>query len=193
MTLTELIVATTVIGIVMLGVFAVDYAIRSTRSNAAKNNLVSLQAASALLEITQAVKNTTGQRWDGVSQQPLQEGLFASAASPITLCTRYDFDNEPSTFTGDRWKCFQQTATNEIYRCAVNSYLNLPCGTTTTNLLIKKPTATPFYIISRDATGSLNHVTITIDSRANPDQPENKMTNPQFILSADIYPPALSQ
>ncbi len=197
LTLTELIVATAVLGIAMLGVFAVDYAIRSTRANSATSSQLSMQAAAVLMEITNALNHMTGKRWDGsAGNQTNQEGFFGGNSTCfghncVTVCARYDADNDPNTFTGDRWKCFQQDELSKIlYRCDLADLTALPCAQNNTNYLVTLPSS-GFYSTYRDADGRLEHVKIIIGVGSA--LGGNPLTNPNYAIDADVYPPALSQ
>lgn len=202
LTLIELVVAAVVIGIITMGIFAADYAIRTTQSNSFRSNYLNMKVASVIMEMSQAAKKVTGHRWDGQTGLQYQaEGIYIDDwNNPKAICFRYDEDNNPNSYTGDHWQCFSRpNASYSIYRCEVNESTDVttavPCATTNANFLIQPTTATFIFPVREGGspTGRWDYIQLTINTRFNPSASYDPLTNPQLEMSTLIYPPGLSQ
>lgn len=98
-TLTELIVATIIIGIIMLGVSSVDYVIRKSKVTTSKSAQIATQAASMMNHITRSVSLAIGDKnnpgieiWRGIGTDNI-----------TNLCIRQDVNGTPGNYCDDIW------------------------------------------------------------------------------------------
>jgi len=203
MTLTELLVASIIVGLIIVGVFSVDHAMRSSREIATKTAQAQMQLSAAILRINQAAMKTTGHLSSTASWE--EEGIFVSHINNVgdTICFRYDADDIPENYDGDHWRCFQQDLLStsshwqEIWTCdiAVDPY-SMPCATTdAANLILPRfhYNLTDYFTIQRDTNSRIEYVEIELRTRPFPAKSVNPMTNPEISLTTRIRPPGLSQ
>ena len=116
LTLTELLVSTALIGIVMMGIISIDYATRKAQDASFDKRQVVVLATSAILEqiLNDAAKITGDVAMPGV--------LFRIGPRQTT-CFRQDLNPNPDLitpidFTDDTWVCYDQQGGNPaVHRC----------------------------------------------------------------------------
>ena len=117
MTLTELIVASVIIGIVMVGIVSIDFALRRSHLGTSRNSLLSMQTSHMLLEISKDAQLATGDQTNpGIDIQP------PLGPPPYTLCIRRENPAAPpltpADYSDDQWVCYSHdTVTNRLYKC----------------------------------------------------------------------------
>ncbi len=119
LTITELIIASLLVGIVMLGVLNADYAIRRMDNNSNTDTRLAIQMSALGETIRLDIKRVHGYPGETTA------GINVAAR---TICFRYD-TTTPQIYTDDNWSCYTQPAADtRVFRC---TYANNPaaCGT----------------------------------------------------------------
>jgi type II secretory pathway pseudopilin PulG len=198
MTLTELIVASAIVGIVMLGVISIDYAVRSSKKNISETSLMVMQTSAAMHQITRDAMRVVGDHSSDANR-----GISWDAVGDIqNICFRYDADNDPNDYTNDLWTCFSLDARswaahrNTLYRCTDRGTAlaaDITCEIAGDPQIQILPWAqTNFFTVNQ--TGSLiDSIGIDLLTRVRPTAAANVITNPEYRLQSIISPPGLSR
>lgn len=192
-TLTELLVATVMIGIVMIAVISVDLAVRHSQQSSSKDALLTAQVQAAMTKISRDAGLTVGYETDPGIQQ------FSGGSN--TICFRHDVADaqgkySPEFFLDDTWTCWEaETTTGSLWNC-----WNLdspPPGCSSVAASQKKKwltvTDTNFFEVVMTPENQIDRINIQLTSRANPAQARNPLTNPEYSLASSISPPGLSR
>jgi prepilin-type N-terminal cleavage/methylation domain-containing protein len=202
MTLMELLVATTLVGIVMIGTMSVDFAVHSMRKSTADSSGVALQTSATMLDISNTMAKAVG---DGQDLGIRLDNPFATAANPsrVWFCARQDKDNDPNDYNDDEWVCYWKPAatTNvNIYKCTKPVTLGPgPCnltneviGTTACELADCTNSRYLFtFYLENDSANREFFFDINLKSRAYPTKLHDTtkpMKNPEYKLSSHIAP-----
>jgi prepilin-type N-terminal cleavage/methylation domain-containing protein len=207
MTLIELLVATTLVGIVMVGAVSVDFAIHSMRKTTADSSTVALQTSATMLDITNNLAQAVGDASD--------VGIRIDPATPATLktwfCARQAVDNDPtdgdldndlSLYTDDTWVCYWKPNLNtdaNIYKCdrtAVQGPGTCQAvgGTTTIGTAACAAGCASFvftYTLTNNPATRQFSIDVDLTNRAYPLQqvnPAQPMKNPEYRLSSHVSP-----
>lgn len=126
-TLTELVISTAVVGIIMLGVVSSDYAIRQ-KSDAAFSSASSTLGVQAMINhiirnAAQAIGDGTG-AGKGILDGAINQQPDAQVGDPNTFCIRQDLNVDgsdhnpltPGNYTDDRWVCYT-VQSNSLFTC----------------------------------------------------------------------------
>ncbi len=196
-TLTELIMASVMLGVVMLGIISVDYASRKTQQTTSRDTLVSATTAATLLDITKTAEQTVGD-----TAIAANIGV-QSAGGGSTTCFRQDlnaFQNQtPNEYTNDSWICYTTSSTNNnIVKCTQNNIAACPNPPPTS-----PPNPTNAYILGTSITGGLSiawsngaigianpqaPIIITLTNSYTPSSTTYNLNNPKISLSTEVYP-----
>ena len=179
LTLVELLVATAIIGIVLIGVVSVDYAIRQSEQTASHSTLVSMRTSMAMSRITKDAALAAGDLSN--------PGIYTyESALPLrrTLCVRQDV-NDPNIYTDDTWICSTQGTDTDLYRCTETAPAVDPCQASNParELLLPKIVLLDFNDPLAD-----HYIEVTLTYRYDNSVPENPITNPEEILTTRIIP-----
>ncbi len=184
--LTELIVATVAVGVIMVGVVSVDQAMRQSHQGTSRNALVSMKTSAIMLHITKNVQLTNGYRTESGSI----DGIRTNIAN--TLCVRKEDPSNitPGNYSDDVWACYTLNGTNMNFCQSAAGGAAAACGAGTV-----LGTATSFTVqLSNDSdpvTGQF-YVEITVINRFDPAAGKNTFDNPEITLTSRISPPGLS-
>ena len=133
LTLTELLIASIVVGIVMVGVAAYSTSIKNVQDTTIKAARVNLQLSSALKMMKNDLSLATGNITDYGIQYD------ANAPGGTVICARQDDDSTPADFTDDMWICWFKGngAGNPLRRC-----VDVPQGNVTASTAVPTTTFT---------------------------------------------------
>jgi len=205
LTLVELVVATALVGIVMVGTVSVDYAIRSMRKTTANSASVAIQTSATMTYIANDVAQATGDASDvGILDctQDNDETIYplCDLRDNPTFCIRQD-QNGPDAFadyTDDLWVCYWKpldpTDAN-IYTCQQAT----PGECATSNDVIgtaactDAPTCSNYafsYFLTPPGNGQF-YLEVTLTNRPYPNHPPGPK-NPEYELTSRIAPVAHS-
>jgi len=191
LTLTELVIATILMAIIMLGVLSTDYAVRNMDKTTQKGTLTAMQVATAVLRISKDLEQAVGDATNhGI--------LTSSAGGSYAVCSRHD-NNDPNKYTDDGWDCYiVATGDTALYHC-------LPTNTTLTKIQANESVSCildsqgPIHKIidlsKRDFFNidpNLNNIEITIQSRPDVTAPADALDNPQYEMTMRVTPLAHS-
>lgn len=189
LTLTELLVSTILMGIVMVGIAGFSVFIKQARDSTSTGSLLAIQVATAMHYITEDANKAVGDssdrgvRFDGPQQ---------------SICFRRDV-NDPASYADDVWACYwYDAASDALWKCADIAAAGVvppanfaACNTSgAIRLVTIQPAETDYFEVINDADGRFQYVDIELNAIANPNQPVNPMTNPTHKLFTRISPPA---
>ena len=195
LSLTELIVASVLISIVMVGVISFSSSIKQMQNTTTNSTVPSVRLSSLMFEITQDATlaigddSDTGIQWDDTN-------------NPRYLCFRQDKDlagntlDTPENYADDRWVCYIMDTTDWlIHKCLDTDPAQCQDGTTTPqfqNLLELSHTQSDFFIVELTAS-KIDYINILLITSADPSAAHHPITNPEFQLTTNINPPGLSR
>lgn len=201
LTLLEVILASMLVGVVLLGVVSVDLAVRRTQQTTSGSAILAMQTAAAMLTISKETARAIGYQGD--------QGIAENDAARNRLCVRQDVPSPtptPDIYTDDRWYCLEYDGTRNIFDCLFpadgggNDLIALtnatPC--TTANglgiLLPQNPLNPPLInnatAVNLDWNNSPGNFYIAIDltTRNNPLTPRDPIKNPDYSVSTRVQP-----
>ena len=193
LTLTELLVASVLVGIVMLGAVSVDYAIRNSKLGSSRAEVLSKEVGATILNITRDAMLTAG---DNSATTWQARGIYTYDVGDNfkTICFRQDANSTPADYSDDPWACYSHGNDLDIYRCTTAANPSfagwLNCSTTGRKLL---------HVIQNDfftvveVSNRIQSIDVSLSARADPNSPQNPITNPGYSLQSSISPPALSR
>ncbi len=202
MTLTELIIASVLVGIVTLGLIAAEQAVRMSRQSSHRDAQVSAQLQSAMIKLNRDASSTVGDSTDtGIYQY--------SSGNDRSICFR-QAAGDANIYTDDVWNCWWATSgllascgplANPLTTCSgqasLFNWVTLKFeGTYTTfysvidddTQAVITPLA-PWYILNK----KISYIQLDLRSRFNPAADVNPIENPDYALDARISPTGLSR
>jgi hypothetical protein len=195
-TLTELLVSSMLIGIVMIGVISFSTIFDQMQETDSMASLLSTQASFMMGEMKRDAMLAVGDNLNrGIAVQDL--------VSDKGICFRHDTNN-PAVYTDDRWVCYAHGSSWHVKRCVGNSGL-APCfscfcaGYVISDDRFPRTAlsknAASFFQLMTDTEGRIEGVRFNIvamdrDSNATAYHP---ITNPQYTLTAEVHPPGHSR
>lgn len=218
-TLTELIISTAMIGIVMLGMASVDYAIRQAQITTSKKAQLAMRVGAMLITVAKNAALATGVSSD--------TGIRINPASPIGTpennsyaCFRQDVNdtaitdipnsdvncsnstlksrNTPGDFTDDCWICFTLRAAGggnppTLYQCTRNNNPALCNGGVGEVLVGSAQSFTVNYNLNTTAASLQNLAEITITSFYDNTTAADPIKNPSYTMTTRVSPGGQSQ
>lgn len=206
MTLTELIVTTIIIGIMMVGIAAVDVALRQTEKGTSANSIVVMRTSAIMLHISKSVEVATGDgRTDG-GGTPINLGIIFSTADtsrPTLKVRREDPDNpnpDPNTYADDVWVGYTlKVANNTLYYCVTSDdplpgpAPLTPCDGVAGRINLGTLTGFTASLVTNSATQTF-YLETTLTNRLDPSlsAPADTFNNPEYVLTSRISPASSS-
>lgn len=188
MTLTELLIASALIGVVITGALSADVAIRTWQKRIEQRTMVQMDLMRAMEEITKNGRSSVG---NGISQPQFMNKDAAISYGTSFLCFRQDPD--PNVPDDDYLIVYMRTP---------NGCGGLPClyirhlYNDDSFPIIKHPffmqTTDTFFSVNLN-NGKLTSISVTLTTRPNPAKEEHPLTNPTYSLTTHFLPPGLSQ
>jgi len=189
LTLTELLVAITLLGIVMLAVASLDVAMRQAYQTTSKDADVSMRVAAAMLHITNNTAVATGMQSD--------PGIVPDVDVPANttdLYLRRDGGN-PSTYTDDTWMCYHYdagTPTQDIIVCPSIPSTPIPGPNCTAvcpdKYVLLRGVETFDVLFEPDEVERDLYLIVTIRARYDITAPGDIIDNPSLTLGSRILP-----
>ncbi len=167
LTLTELIISTIIVSLVVGGVFSAEFAMRSTSKQLTDDIQVYLMTQALADYIRQSVRRTHGDLTTGNS------GMSVNAGTQ-TICFRMDVEVSgsytPNIYTDDNWHCFTLIGTN-VYACDTGTSAGTCAAGSFAGTLVSDEFTSPAIpapqVTANSATGDL-YFDITLVSRKDP-------------------------
>ncbi len=207
LTLVELLITTSIVAMIMLGMVSIDYALRSNEQQQTRTSLVSLRTSSMMFDVT----NEAAQAFGDVATRCVQINNILTDNSNY-ICFYKDANgnanyNAASDGNGDRWACFSRQST-DLHKCTFRANQgpnHCQSGLKLTDRVVGTVTAdvfeapdTPFIQNSR---GNLDlYFQVTLKNRYDPTNPsaataeyrdtlaQEYMTNPKILMTSQVTP-----
>lgn len=157
LSLAELLVSTVIIGVIMMGIVSVDYALRSTDQQQSRSSITAIRTAAVLDDI---VKTSTQASGDAATRCVQIGNITTNATNYICIYRDY---GTPAEYSDDNWQCFTRIGTN-IHKCTRSLAAD------------KGQCATTDPIVG----------SVTIDTFDAPDTPSVIAANPDFYFEVVI-------
>ena len=195
LTLTELLVSTILMGIVMGGVAAFSLFVKQSRDSTGAGTILAVQTATAMHYLVQDANKAVGDNSN--------RGVISDSPPPRSVCFRHDASN-PAVYTDDTWACYWYDApSNGLWKCADrNAIATVPPANFNDcippvagfsrgiKLVTIDPGATQYFNVIDNSDGRFLYVDITLNTIANPGQAANTIANPTYQLFTRVSPPA---
>lgn len=188
LSLTELLVATILIGIVMVGVASFSSVVKQLQSTTDRSTILHLKTSAAMSFIRKDALLATG--------DPSSPGVLTYTSPPTigSICFRHDV-NDPTSYGEDIWVCYFYESPNFLRRCYDTPAVNVPvqsniqCNTAAQRQDFLYLSDVDFFNIVNDADGRLQYIQITLAAVYDETAPAHPVTNPEYVLTAQISPP----
>lgn len=191
LTLTELLVSTILMGIVMGGVAAFSLFVKQSRDSTGAGTILAVQTVTAMHYLVQDANKAVGDNSN--------RGVISDSPPLWSVCFRHD-TNDPTVYTDDTWACYWYDAPSDaLWKCATRTavagappadFTDCQAGAGEVKLVTLDPAATDYFEVVDDANGRFNYVDITLNTIANPAQEANTIANPTYQLFTRVSPPA---
>lgn len=197
MTLTELLMASVLVGIVMLGVASFSVSLNQFQNSTDKSTLIAMKTKAAMARINRDALLAVGDATD--------PGVYSwtNGSNRNSICFRHDLANTPADYSDDTWTCYFHGNSFNVTRCVDPAAGPPPactnngqcCGGATEQspLLQLADNASEYAaIVDADGDGRMDYIGITFTTRATWNQPAHPITNPEYTLTTQISPPGHS-
>ncbi len=195
LTLTELLVATILMGIVMAGVAAFSVFVKQARDSTGEGTVLAVETATAMHYIVEDANRAVGDNGD--------RGVVFDTPDKLSICFRND-DNSPSTATydDDTWACYwYDDSSDALWKCADRdasdivppaNFSDCNQGSAAIKLVTLDPPPPPvdYFDVVDDANDRLDYIDITLNTIADPARAANTVNNPTYRLFTRVSPPA---
>lgn len=191
LTLTELLVSTILIAIVMVGVASFSFVIKQLQSTTDKSGLLSMRLAAAMNRMGRDALLTVG--------DPASPGIQTySNAGTRSICFRNDV-NDPLTYADDKWTCYfyDSGGTNILKRCENLDPSSIPpAADVQCDAALDVQTFLPlsninFFNVVYNAADvrRLDYIEITLTGRYDITKAAHVIENPEQVVTIQISPP----
>lgn len=196
LTLTELIVSSMLIGIVISGVTAFSFALKETERSTSKSSLLAMKTAAAMSMMKKDIEAAVGS-YDN------RGVLSFSGGGEASVCLRHDTDGNPMDYTNDNWRCYFNATNYTIYRCPYKTttptnITTSSCAGTGTEMVNFVPGLWPgtsnwvnFQPVNypSDTTLRLDYVLLILNTgKYDASAPYDPLDQPYTVLRAQIAP-----
>jgi len=193
-TLTELLVAVTMIGILMIGVASFAVAINRLQSATNRSIIVAMKVKAAMAEISQDALLAVGDATD------LGVYSWSNNIDANSICFRQDLLNTPQDNSDDTWICYYHGDSFDISRCPgsthsfppnCTNYSQCCAGVPESNktiLLSISSSASEYAKVVYDANGKFKYIDLTLTARFDRNKPVHPINNPEHTLTTKVSP-----
>ncbi len=190
--MTELLVSTVLIGIVMTGVAAFSLFVKQARDSTGKGTILAVQTATAMHYIVADANRVVGDSGN--------RGVVIDAPGGVSICFRHD-TNDPASYADDTWACYwYDNASDGLWKCATRTvampgpppadFADCQAGAGEVKLVTLDPAATDYFEVVDDADGRFAYIDIALNTIADPSQAASTIANPTQQLFTRVSPPA---
>lgn len=184
-TLTELLVASILIGIVMVGVIAVSFAIKKMQETTNKSALLAMRMTAVITHMTKNVALAVGYQDD--------PGIVVGGASSKQWVSIRQEQGEPGDFTDDRWVIYYYSDPN-LYFCTqtVKDGGSAPdwdgnCSESHSQLMSANVLDAEFTLFN-DPEQYQFYLAVELQTIYDSDQGEDLVNNPTFNVESRMSP-----
>ena len=201
LSLVELLITTSIVGMIMAGIVSIDYALRTNERQQTRTSLVALRTSAAMFDITTEASQAIGD----VSTQCIRVAPGITTDNTNYICI---YQSPTPTGTGDdNWVCYTRRGTN-LHKCqftvsttpnptnCTGAATDRIVGTVTTD--VYNAPDTPF--VWNDRTTASFYFQITLKNRFDPTTAtyaaavaQEHLTNPKIKLTSQVTPHVCSQ
>jgi len=195
MTLTELLVASILVGIVMLGVASFSIALKHIQGGTSRSALLAMRTHAAMAKITKDAYATVGDATNpGIKERAMGQDR--------SICFRKD-TNDPSSYTDDTWSCYYRRrlgSSNNLWRCTeptppakVPPANLLECNNGGTSDLLLNLNNNDYFTIVTDTDDRLEYIEFTFTAIIDRSAAVHPVDNPLYTLVTRVSPPGHSR
>jgi prepilin-type N-terminal cleavage/methylation domain-containing protein len=183
MTLTELLVSSILVGIVMIGVGNFSASIKRSQETTHRYSHIGMQLSGLSGMLKQDALLAVGEN----SNRGVVD-LSVAGTSKI-VCFRHDQGNI-TTYADDLWQCWHAViSSGELYHCgdlpsAINNCSSI--STAQPKMVLSNPSS--FFTITNDADGRLNYVSFDLRAREDLSRPADPIKNPEIKIVLEVAP-----
>lgn len=186
LTFTELLVASILIGIVMIGIASFSFVVKQIQGATNRSALLSMRLGGAINYIRRDALLAVG--------DPSSPGIDTySAGADRSICFRHDTNN-PASYADDTWVCYYYGPPANVLKRCDNPIIRPP---TTNGQCDAAPDVRQFIFLSNidffsivnDGNGRLDYIEITLTSRYDSGNPAHPVNNPEHTLTTRVSPP----
>jgi hypothetical protein len=199
MTLAELLIASILIGIVMVGAFSFSQIVKQIHQSTDRSTIPAARVAYAIAQMKQDAALTVG---DGhhADGGPVDENYGVSSdVNAHYICFRHDTTPDDQTddtekYTGDgyEWICYSHNGDGVIKRCAVtNANIGTFSGCAAGPTVLKLPTKNgvpDFFTVNVDGNNVLENIELILTTRILPNEDADPINNPEFTITTTVNP-----
>jgi len=209
LTLTELLVASVMIGIVMMGVAAFAISIKQFQGSTNKVAFLTMQGKKTMAlmvnDAMQAIGDNEdcGKTNDAGADVDCGWGVrYYSNSTRQSICFRHDRAETPNDYTDDDWICYMHDGSYGINRCNTMIKAEVPfvsggsekCTEGYSDVItLAKPDGNNFFQIVEDGDGRLQHIEFNLILKSKYDNSAHPVTNPEITLFSQVSPPGHSR
>ena len=192
-TLTELLVASILIGIVMIGVASFSVSIGQLQNSTNRATILTMRTTAAMNHLTRAAYLAVG---DETNRGVVPGGV----GKKESICFRHDTDVDPSSYTGDTWTCYFINNQKVLWLCdpgltpPVNNWGECKSGPGDPRELLDLENSNYFTIVNDTGAGPLEYININIPAIFNNQGGLvfHPIKNPRCHLHTQVRPPGHS-
>ena len=186
-TLTELVVASALIGIVMIGVVSMNFAIKQFQSSTSGSTLIAMRTSIAMSRLR-------SDAFLSINDDNATVGVIETGATYCFKQADNDIDDVTST---EDWACWETTGAGDLIRCAQQTTSVASCPGGSQTFSNSSPIFSTITIVT-NADAQLEHIDIELRGRfllgsADPAiDPTVDINNPAYTLTSQVNPPGHS-
>lgn len=199
-TLTELLVASVLVGIVMLGVAGFSVSIKQMQASTNQTTVLAMRARAALARMVKDASLAVGDNencgTEGLGSGNVDCGLgirWVPIGPPPAICFRHDRSGTPDNYVDDSWVCYTLRGSYDLSRCDGMLKANITSNCTgaanvTEMIQLAKPEGFVFFNVIQNGNGRIEYVEFIIRARPKFDQPADPITNPETLITTRVKP-----
>jgi len=185
MTLVELLIASILIGIVMIGVLSFNMSIKRIQESTDRDTLLSMRAEATITRMGRDARTAIG--------DPVNRGIIITPEGAVTnVAFRQDRDNTPTDYSDDTWVIYYQNGSS-LYTCEQTvptaNQSSGPC--TPSNATLVTSQLQSGSVTFETSAGPYVHMRLTF--RYIPTAALHAITNPEHTVESTLSPLAHSR
>jgi len=187
LSLTELLIASAIIGIIMSGVAVFTISVKQLQTTSQTTSYTNLKLTALMKTIRTDAELTIG--------DPTNSGIRTNTAgSTRSICFRHDQQNTPQSYADDIWVCwYHHNSAPGIRRCYNTPAANVPptttamCDSAASERDYFELANINFFELMTDTDGRLNYITISLSAH-DTNMAYDALKNPNITLVTNISP-----
>lgn len=192
LSLTELLIASAIIGIIMTGIAVFTISVRQLQATSQTTMYTNMKLTALMKTIRTDAELTIG--------DPTDSGIRTNTAgSTRSICFRHDVENTPETYSDDLWACwYHHNASPGMRRCYNLDPVNVPptstamCTSAADTRDYFELADINFFSLTTDSEGRLNYLNLSLTAH-DTTKPFDALKNPNITLATKISPPMMAR